>query len=62
MKKNTAIIAMVLAVLLLVGNLIIAYEGIQAGVTKWGNICGALCMVFVIASTYFIYKQKKGKE
>ena len=53
---------MVLAVLLLVGNLIIAYEGIQAGVTKWGNICGALCMVFVIASTYFIYKQKKGKE
>jgi hypothetical protein len=62
MKKNTAAIAIVLAAFLLVANLIIAYEGMQAGITKWGNICGALCMVFVIAFTYFIYKQKKGKE
>lgn len=53
---------MILAALLLIGNLYIVYEGMQAGVTKWGNICGALCMVFVIAFTYFIYKQKKGKE
>ena len=62
MKKNTAAIAIVLAAFLLVSNLIIVYEGMQAGITKWGNICGALCMVFVIAFTYFIYKQKKGKE
>lgn len=62
MKKNTAIIAIVIAAFLLVANLLIVYEGIQAGITKWGNICGALCMVFVIASMYFIYKQKKGKE
>ena len=62
MKKNSAFIAMILAALLLIGNLYIAYKGMQAGVTKWGNICGALCMVFVIAFTYFIYKQKKGKE
>ena len=62
MKKNTAAIAIVLAAFLLVANLIIVYEGMQAGITKWGNICGALCMVFVIALTYFIYKQKKGKE
>ena len=62
MKKNTAVIAIVLAAFLLVANLSIVYEGMQAGITKWGNICGALCMVFVIAFTYFIYKQKKGKE
>lgn len=62
MKKNTAAIAIVLAAFLLVANLIVVYEGMQAGITKWGNICGALCMVFVIAFTYFIYKQKKGKE
>ena len=62
MKKNTAAIAIVLAAFLLVANLIIVYEGMQAGITKGGNICGALCMVFVIAFTYFIYKQKKGKE
>ncbi|MBQ9636921.1 MAG: hypothetical protein IJV36_03360 [Prevotella sp.] len=60
MKKNTALIVILLAAFLLVANLIIVYEGMQAGITKWGNVCGVLCMVFVIASTY--YKQKKGKE
>lgn len=62
MKKNTALIVMILAALLLIGNLYIVYEGMQAGITKWGNICGALCMVFVVAFTYFNYKQQKGKE
>ena len=36
MKKNTAAIAIVLAAFLLVANLIIVYEGMQAGITKWG--------------------------
>ena len=53
---------MILAALLLIGNLYIVYDGMKAGITKWGNICGAVCMVFVVAFTYFNYKQQKGKE
>lgn len=58
MNKPLAIFAMIFAAILLVANLILVYDGIQVGTTKWGNICGAIAMVFVFSFFYSRYKNK----
>ncbi|MCR5132179.1 MAG: hypothetical protein K6C10_12055 [Prevotella sp.] len=61
MNKNTPIIIIVLAALLLIANIIIVRNGLQMGVTKWGSVLSCVGMVFVIVIMYIIHKRQKGK-
>lgn len=62
MRKKTFIILGGLAAFLLVANLILLYEHIQAGERYIGSVLGAIGMVFMLVINYFAYKEQSRKE